>query len=303
MSKILTWLALPILLGAVVVYGRTAHHCRSADATAIADDSQCGPEDASDDASCCGTGSMSRCQFCAAASAGTNEEASIDAPAATDATIDPNTEIVFKAQGLTCPAVKGIGCGHMLAPTLERLDKLDSVAASAANYTGTLIRVSLAAGADRARVEAAVRKALAEDAGDAVPLAGDDLRQALAREKWRGTDRIGELSAIEFHVLAIARLQDFAKAEKLDKSTTDKLLAIAEAQWQRVVKEAAGSKASSPENWRNRGRAAIPAVLEQAKDILSADQMARLKSSLAKPRQCDVQPEAPPDPATTAAKR
>ncbi len=205
-------------------------------------------------------------------------------------------DIVFKAQGLSCPVVKGIGCGHMLAPVLGRLDKLEGVAGSSANYTGTLVRLHLAAGADRVKVEQAARKVLGEDAGEPEGvLTGEELRRALAREQWRDAGRIGELSAVEFHTVALARFRDFAKAEKLDQATTDKLLAVVEGQWERVAREAAGAKSNTPQDWGRRCKQAVPAALQQAKGLLSPEQLARLKETLATPCRGEDRPSAPPD--------
>jgi hypothetical protein len=54
-----------------------------------------------------------------------------DAPKQTSKTVDPAADparqIVFRVEGLACPAVKGIGCGHMLQGVLASLDKHDGV--------------------------------------------------------------------------------------------------------------------------------------------------------------------------------
>ena len=211
--------------------------------------------------------------------------------------IDPDRQVVFKVGGLTCPAVKGIGCGHMLQGVLESLDKLDGVEASSANYTGTIIRVSVTHATDRDKVAEGVRKALTEDGRKAVRLAGDELERALEREEWRGAGRIGELSAIEFHTLALHRFKTFAKAETLDKPTTDQLVEIVEQQWERLGKEAKADGATRPEDWGNRCKKGIAAFLEQAKGVLTPEQLERLKTTLTTPCQGDDRPEAPAAPA------
>jgi hypothetical protein len=201
---------------------------------------------------------------------------------------------VLKVQGLACPAVKGIGCGHMLRPVLSSLDKIDGVEASSSNYTGTMIRVSVTKATDRAKVAAAVGNALADN--EPVALAGDELRRALKQEQWRGTARIGELSAIEFRAMAFYRIKTFARTEKLGKETTDKLTRMAEDQWERVAQEARQDGAIQPEDWRRRCMQAMPALLTRFKEVLSDDQLTRLKKALATPCLGDDRPEAPAAP-------
>jgi len=209
---------------------------------------------------------------------------------------DPDKQMVFKVEGLTCPAVRGIGCGHMLRPVLASLDKIDGVEASSSDYTGTLIRIAVTITADRDRVAERVSKALAEKGGEPVALAGDALRRALGQEQWRGAGRIGELSAIEFHTLVLHRVQTFAQAEKLDKVAGDKLVRIAEEQWERITTEANEDGAKQPEDWQNRCRRALPGFLDRAKEVLTAEQVERFRQSLTGPCRGDDRPEAPPAP-------
>jgi hypothetical protein len=295
MSKFLVYLALPAVVIAGVAYHRTSHCYNTtepASATVDVGDSEDGPN-------CCAAGSASDLRSCTVACSGAAEEAAADDPPATAPAkpADPDREIVFKAEGLSCPAVKGIGCGHMLFPMLGRLDKLDGVAGSACNYTGTLVRVTVARGADRAKVEEAAGKVLAEDAGAAVPLTGDGARRALEHEHWRGANRVAELSAIEFHSVALYRLHTFAKAEKLDQATTDKLTAVAEQKWEQIAKEAAAAKTNTPTDWGRRCKQAVGAFVEQSKDLLSPEQRTRLKEALATRCHGDDRPVAPAEPA------
>jgi hypothetical protein len=303
MSKILVCFALPALVAGVVVYQRTTHCCGTAAFPSFtAAETAATEDDASDGSDCCATGSANCCRSTVAAFTGTGEETRADEPAAEPSKAakpaDPDREIVFKAQGLACPAVKGIGCGHMLFPVLSGLDKLDGVAGSSANYTGTLVRITVAPRADRAKVEVAVHNALAEDAGEAVPLTGIDLRRALEQERWRGAARIGELSAIEFHTAALYRIRKFIAAEKLDKVTADKLVGIAEGQWEWVANEATGAgKSMTPMDWGRRCKQAMPAVLAEAKGVLTAEQLERLKEALATPCRGEDRPVAPAEQA------
>jgi hypothetical protein len=272
-------LALPLLVVALV-YGRNltrCHHTESASANAA--DSERSECYSSDKSQCC------------------SAEGKADAPEQTRVQgSDPDKQIVFKVEGLRCPAVKGIGCGHMLHPVLASLDKIDGVQASSTNYPGTMIRVAVTSAAERAKVAEEVRKALAEN--KPVALAGDEFKRALEKEQWRETWRVGELSAIEFHTLALHRVKTFAKAEGLDKQATGKLVKIAVQQWERISKEAKSDGATKPEDWGKRIRAALPAFLEQSAGALTAEQVERFKQALTGQCRDGDCPEAPPAPAT-----
>jgi hypothetical protein len=268
-------LALPLLV-ATLVHGRMLIRCDATDALSLiagnSDESECCRQEQKADV--------------------TQQKGKAEAPP-----IDPDRQIVFRVEGLACPAVKGIGCGHMLRGVLASLDKIDGVEASSANYTGTMIRISVAPATDRDKVAEGVRKILTEEGRKAVPLAGVELRHALDREEWRETGRIGELSAIEFRTLALHRVKTFAKAEKLDKEATDKLVKITEQQWERVSKEAKDDGANQPEDWVDRGRKSLPVLLERVREVLTAEQVERLKQTLTGPCRDEDRPEAPPAPA------
>jgi hypothetical protein len=271
LSTVLLALPLPV---AALVYGRTHIGCHATDV-------RCVTSETSDGSECC------------------PQETKAAVPKKADKTdarpIDPGRQIVFKVEGLTCPAVKGIGCGHMLQGVLASLDKLDGVEASSANYTGTMIRISAAPETDRDKVAEGVRKVLNEEDRKAVRLAGDELKRAVEQEEWRGAGRIGELSAIEFHTLALHRVKTFAKAEKLDKKTADKLVEIAEQHWERVSKEAKADGATRPEDWGKRIRASLSVFLERAKGVLTAEQVERFEQTLTGRCADGECPEAPAD--------
>ena len=273
-------LALPLLVVALV-YGRNLTRCQHTDsAAATADDP--------DKSECCPSGKSQCC----------SPEDKADAPKQTIVHgSDPDKQIVFTVEGLRCPAVKGIGCGHMLHPVLASLDKIDGVEVSSTNYTGTMIRVSVSNANDRAKVAEAVRKVLAQN--NPVALAGDELRRALQKEQWRETWRVGELSAIEFRTMGLYRIKTFAQAEKLDTETTDKLTKMAQEQWEQVARAAKKEGATQPEDWGRRCKQSMPAMLARAKEVLSEDQLARLKKAMTTPCRGNDRPEAPPAPGNT----
>jgi hypothetical protein len=275
------WLAglltLPLLVVALV-YGRSITRCQqTVSASATTDDS--------DKSECC---SSDRSQCCLQENkAGASKQTTVQRS-------DPDKQIVFKVEGLRCPAVKGIGCGHMLHPVLASLDRIDGVQASSTNYTGTMIRVAVTSAADRAKVAEEVRKVLAEN--KPVALAGDELRLALEKEQWRETWRVGELSAIEFRTMGLYRIKTFAQVEKLDKATTDKLTKMAEDQWEQLAQQAKKEKATRPEDWGNRCKQSIAAFLDRAKGVLSDEQLERFRNTLTTPCRGDDRPDAPPVP-------
>ena len=137
---------------------------------------------------------------------------------------------------------------------------------------------------------------MTEEHRNPAALAGDELKGALDREQWREGDRIGQLSAIEFHTLALHRVKTFAKAEKLDKKTTEKLVEIAEQQWKRISKEVNAEGATGPEDWGRRVKASLPVFLERAKEVLTTEQLERFKQTLTGKCADEVCPEAPPAP-------
>ncbi len=207
---------------------------------------------------------------------------------------EPDKQIVFKVEGLRCPAVKGIGCGRMLYPVLASLDKIDGVEASSTNYTGTIIRVSVTHAKQRTKVAEEARKILAEN--KPIPLVGDELKTALRKERWRETARVGELSIIEFRTLALYRIKTFAQAEKLNKETTDKLTKILEDHLEGFTQEAKKQRVTRPEDLANRGKKSIPTFFGRAREVLSDEQIERFKKTLMTPCRGEDRPEAPPAP-------
>jgi hypothetical protein len=163
---------------------------------------------------------------------------------------------------------------------LEQLDKIDGVAASSGNHTGTMLRVSVKAGADREKVAEAVQKRLAGDNRKPVRLKGNELKGALGKERWRTKEQIGELTAIEFRKLALDRVKDFIQGEKIADETAGTLLKIAEAQWDRLAQQA---EVKEPKqlphkiDWKRRCRVFATAFAEEAKGLLTADRQQRFR--------------------------
>lgn len=162
---------------------------------------------------------------------------------------------------------------------LARLDQIEGVERSRADRAGTLVCVSLAAAADPDKVAEQVAKVFAEEKRQSTRLTGEDLKQALAREKWYGPD---ELSAIEFRTLAVRRVRGFAESEKLDQDTAAKLVQIAEEEWDRLANAADSPERKRPgggTDWNARCVAFAAAFIGRAKDLLTPPQVERLKQA------------------------
>lgn len=202
------------------------------------------------------------------------------APIESSAAVDPARQAIFKVEGLTCPAVKGLGCGHRIAPVLARLNKIEGVEKSFANRTGTMLRICVAPSAERDKVVTEVREDLTEDNRKPVSLMGDEFKEALVKEKWSSP---GDLSAIEFRTLALHRVKNFTESEKLDKETADKLMNLAEQQWDCIAKGAdCCEKVQQPSDWLTQFNRFATAMPDQAKELLTAGQVERLREVLTK---------------------
>ena len=147
-------------------------------------------------------GSTQVASDCCAVPASQSEAKSDKPPKESSGPIDPAREIVFNVENLQCPAVKGVGCGSMLAPVLAGIDRLDGVSRSFTNWTGTRLRISAAPGADRNIVADRVGSLLSADGRQPVRIAGSEFAQVLEREDWHSAARLVDLSSCEFRTIA-----------------------------------------------------------------------------------------------------
>jgi len=216
---------------------------------------------------------------CAVPAAAESEPRAENPQNQTPAPIDPAREVVFEVQSLQCPAVKGVGCGSMLWPVLTAIDRVDGVKGSFSNWTGTRLRVSVAADADRNAVAERVRRLLASDGHHPTHLTGTDFTKALDHEQWHSAAGLVELSSYEFRTIAKRRLRAFADGQKLDAGQRDKLMNLVDRVWDR---SAEGLELSSSEEgayrqyWRARLNRFVGAFAERARDVLGAEQVKHL---------------------------
>jgi hypothetical protein len=163
---------------------------------------------------------------------------------------------------------------------LEQLDTIDGVEASSANHTGTMLRITVKIAADREKVAAVVQDCLALENRNPVRLDAGDLDSVLAKEHWRTKEQIGELTAIEFRKLALDRIKDFAEREKVVGETKARLLQIAEAQWDRLARQA---EITEPKqlphkiDWKQRCREFATAFTQEATGLLTPEQRKRFE--------------------------
>lgn len=145
-------------------------------------------------------------------------------------TIDPNLQAVLRVDGLTCPAVKGVGCGHALAPLFGRLDQLDAVQNVSTNWSGTELRVIAKSTDELEQAVTAVLTELKSAGHEPARLAGEEFAKAL-NQRWRDAADVSDLSAHEFETLMNSFLKMYAQREDLDEELTQKLLKINEERW------------------------------------------------------------------------
>jgi hypothetical protein len=164
------------------------------------------------------------------------------------------------------------------------LDKIEGVERSYANQTGNMVRLAVAAKDNPAKVAEQALKVLNDEKRSPVRLTGNELIDALGKQQWRESERVSELSAIEFRTLGLRRMRAFAEREKLDKETTDKLVRIAEEEWDLLAKQNAPGEPEKPGtvDWAVRCRQFDDAVVNRAKSILTTEQVALLKDSFSR---------------------
>ncbi|HLJ97405.1 MAG TPA: hypothetical protein VKU02_29875 [Gemmataceae bacterium] len=84
-------------------------------------------------------------------------------------------------------------------PVLSYLDRIDGVASSQVNESGTHLRLFLRPGADPKKVAGAVQRVLSEQTKELipVPLAGAATAAAMQKEQWQDKNQLAESAASE----------------------------------------------------------------------------------------------------------
>ena len=194
-------------------------------------------------------------------------------------------EVLFKVESLGCPLVGGVGCGHLLAPVIGKINALEGVDETFTNWSGQEIRVVTCCAMERdataKRVEAllSAQKQKPQRIGEEA-----ELEKRIKAQDWFGAQKVGELTAFEFRTVARQRAGAFALKEKLSDATKEKLLAIVERQWEKhgTLADTLPSDEEGYGNyWNSRLAAFKAAVATEAREILTAEQFENLKTTLA----------------------
>ncbi len=198
---------------------------------------------------------------------------------ATAPAIDPSRELVFKVESLDCHLISGVGCGHLLAPLLWEVEKIDGVQRAYSNWTGTMLRISVAPASEPDAVAQRLHGVLIEQQFRPTRVTGDDLTRALRDDQWLGQDRIAELSNYEFHTYGKQLIDELARDEKFDPQTTQKLHAIFDDVW---GKSAEGLGNPPPQQdayaayWNTRRQKMVDLFFPRAKELLTPAQVEKL---------------------------
>jgi len=161
---------------------------------------------------------------------------------------------------------------------LAQLDKVKGVERSYANRSGTLFRATVSQGEDAERVAKELREVLSSRTRSPTRMVGPELNQALKVEEWRDSERIIELSAIEYHTLTIRSAKEFAADERLNGEQTERLMKSVEEVWSVFAKEISIelSKDRAKRNWQPIYDRFDAALRRRTGGLLSTEQMDRL---------------------------
>jgi len=186
-------------------------------------------------------------------------------------TIDPDLQAVFQVGGLRCRAVRGVGCGHRLAPVFRKLVELQGVQAMSTNWTGTELRLVAESTSQREQATKAVLAQLKSAGYEPVRLKDKDFAKALHQKWWDSSD-VDDLSAHEFETVMNSVLRQYAQREDLDTEATEKLLKINEQQWKRWKESKVDREASHAAQWSSRLAGIGKDVLVESAKVLKPDQ-------------------------------
>lgn len=157
---------------------------------------------------------------------------------------------------------------------LAQLEKVEGVESAMANHSGSLIRASLKDSADSVFVASELDAILKEQNRKPKQLAGDEAANAIKSEQWRASDKVGELSEIEFRTVFERRVKLFAEAGDFDEKTVASLLQFSK----EVLQETPAS--NSETNWGEFCSGLASRMMEKAKEVLSEEQLEELAKKL-----------------------
>ena len=157
---------------------------------------------------------------------------------------------------------------------LEQLEKVDGVESAMANHTGSMIRISLKENADVDTIANEMNSILEKEGRKPKRLSRDQVVKAVSSEKWRATEKVNELSEIEFRTVFERRVKQFVEQNELNADTASKLVEFAKT----VLEETPSS--TSDTNWGEFCSGLAAKMMEKAKTILNDDQLEDLRKKL-----------------------
>ena len=157
---------------------------------------------------------------------------------------------------------------------LEQLAKVDGVKTAMANHAGSHVRVALSDDADSDAVAEELTTILNKEGRKPKPVTGNELVTLIESEKWRDSERIGELSEIEFRTVFARRVKQFTEQGDFTEDVTAKLIKFSE-------EVLADTPATTTEtDWGEFCGGLASQMLEKAKEILTEQQLEDLRKKL-----------------------
>ena len=102
----------------------------------------------------------------------------------------------------------------------------------------------------------------------------DEIVEAVSSEKWRASDKVSELSEIEFRTVFERRVKQYVEQVELDEEISSKLVGFAK----QILEET--PSASTDTDWGEFCGEITAKILEKAKSILNDDQLEELRKKL-----------------------
>ena len=157
---------------------------------------------------------------------------------------------------------------------LEQLEKVEGVDSAMANHTGPMIRISLKPKADVDSIANEMKAILEKEGRKPKRLSGNELTVAVDSEEWRVTEKVNELSEIEFRTVFVQRVTQFVEQNDLDEETNSKLVGFAK----QILQET--PKSTTDTDWGEFCGGLAAKMIEKAKAILNDEQLEELRRKL-----------------------
>ena len=157
---------------------------------------------------------------------------------------------------------------------LAQLEKVEGVKSAMANHTGSLVRVSITEEADAGTVAQELSAILKKQGRKPKSVTGEKLASSIKSEEWRDSERIGELSEIEFRTVFAKRVKQFVEKGEFEEEIAAKLMKFSE----EVLADTAS--ATKDTDWKDFCSSVANRMLEKAKDVLTEEQLEEFAKQL-----------------------